>query len=539
MALLKTGSSNSDELSLLVELVDISTACVTHTGTDTTDELIDCVGERSLKWNTTLNAFRNELLVSCRSVALEVSVAGALVHSTEGTHATVNLELSALIELELTWGLLTACNHGAEHYNVSTCCESLNDIAGELNTTVSDDRDAILGGLVSCIEYSCDLWNTDTCNDTCCADGARADTDLYAVCAGIDKSLGSLSCSNVTADNLKVRESSLDLGNSIDNAAVVAVSGVESNNVNTCLDEGSCTLENVSCSADSSTAEESAAGITGGVRILNSLLDILDSDKAAEHIIIINDRELLDSVLTEDLLSVCKGCTYRSCNEIALSHNIYDWLIEISRSHESKVSVCEDADKFAVLADRNTGNLVLTHELVSLPDGVCRSQEEWIYDDTVFGTLYAVDHVSLHCDWHILVNDTDTAFTGNGNSHVCLCNSIHSGCHNWCVELDLLCKVCGEVYLRWEDVGLCRNKQNVVKGKAFLYKFLFKGAVDHGGFLTFNFSFVKFDFYLTDYNTIRESLQPKISRNLRDFGVILWTLIGQFSYMEDKGKVMS
>ena len=70
VALFKACACDTDELSLFVECGDIYTAAVSHTRTDTADQLEDSICNRSLERHTAFNALRNELL----SALLEVSV---------------------------------------------------------------------------------------------------------------------------------------------------------------------------------------------------------------------------------------------------------------------------------------------------------------------------------------------------------------------------------------------------------------------------------------------------------------------------------
>ena len=82
------------------------TTCVTHTGLKTAHKLINCVAESSLVRYSAFNTFRNKLVVAC----LEVSVGAAFAHSAKATHTTVNLELSALINLFFSRAFFATCN---------------------------------------------------------------------------------------------------------------------------------------------------------------------------------------------------------------------------------------------------------------------------------------------------------------------------------------------------------------------------------------------------------------------------------------------
>ena len=100
------------------------------------------------------------------------------------------------------------------------------------------------------------------------------------------------------------------------------MSGIENENVSLSVDESLCSVEDVSCNADSCAAEESALAVTGGVGVLYGLFDVLDSDKTLEVAAFVNDGELFDLVGTEDILSLCKSSADRSSDEVFLCHNL-------------------------------------------------------------------------------------------------------------------------------------------------------------------------------------------------------------------------
>ena len=45
------------------------------------------------------------------------------------------------------------------------------------------------------------------------------------------------------------------------------------------------------------------------------------------------------------------------------------------------------------------------------------------------------------------MNDTDTSLPGHGDGHAVLCYRIHAGAHKRDVQFNLLCQMCGQVYL--------------------------------------------------------------------------------------------
>src|SRR5699024_6227530 len=145
---------------------DIGATSITHTGTQAALHLIDGVGQRSLKGHTALYTFGNQLA----GIRLEVPIRAALTHSGQAAHTTIHLKLTALIQLVLSGRLLTACHQGADHNHISAGSQCLDDIAGILNTAISNNRDAVLRSCTGSVVNSSNLRHTNTGNNTSGAD---------------------------------------------------------------------------------------------------------------------------------------------------------------------------------------------------------------------------------------------------------------------------------------------------------------------------------------------------------------------------------
>jgi len=197
----------------------------------------------------------------------------------------------------------------------------------------------------------------------------------------------------------------------------MAVSRVKNEDVYLSFNESGNSFKNIVSHADSSTAKKSALFISCGIWILNSLFNILDSDKTLKNAVCINKRKLLDLMLHKYLLSAFKIRINRSSNEVFLSHNVTD--LDIFKiSDKSKISVSEDTLKLAILIDyRHAGDLILAHELISFSNSFIGCKRERINDNAVFRTLYLIHLFCLLSDSHILMNNTDTALSCDSDSH--------------------------------------------------------------------------------------------------------------------------
>ena len=88
------------------------------------------------------------------------------------------------------------------------------------------------------------------------------------------------------------------------------------------FDKSRYSVEYVRCAADSRSAEESAFFVTRGVGILHGFFNILYSNKSFKDAVIISNRKLLYSMLTEYILRLLESCAYGSSNEVFVSHNL-------------------------------------------------------------------------------------------------------------------------------------------------------------------------------------------------------------------------
>ena len=150
----------------------------------------------------------------------------------------------------------------------------------------------------------------------------------------------------------------------------MAVRGIEHQYISLSLEQCAGSVEDVGGDTDSGAAEKSAACVARGVRILYALLDILYCDKTLEEAVLIDERELLDLVLSEYFLSLLESCADGGCNEVLLGHYFADLLVVVG--DEAEVTVSEDTHELAVFNYRNTGDLVLAHESVGVENAVVR-----------------------------------------------------------------------------------------------------------------------------------------------------------------------
>ena len=81
--------------------------------------------------------------------------------------------------------------------------------------------------------------------------------------------------------------------------------------------------------------------------------------------------------------------------------------------------------------------MILRHDVEGILYGCAHLNGYRVVNHTVFSTLNNGNLTSLLLDRHILVDNADTALASNGNSHLSLGNSIHSGCYERNLKLNV------------------------------------------------------------------------------------------------------
>ena len=421
MGLPQAGRRDLHELGVLLQLLNGAAAGVAHTGPQAAHELIDGVAGGSLVGDTALHALGDQLLV----VLLEIAVLGAVVHGGQGAHAPVGLELTALIDLGVAGGLLTAGQQRADHDHAAAGGDGFHDVAGELHAAVGDDGHAVLGGHPGGVIDGGDLGYADAGHHAGGADGAGADAHLHAVGARLDEGAGALGGGHVAGDQLHVGVEGLDALDGLQHVLGVAVGGVQAQHVHAGLHQGGHPVQHVGGGADGGAHQQAALLVTGGVGVHLGLLDVLDGDEALQTEVLVHDGQLLDLVLAEDLLGLGQGGALGRGDQVLLGHHVVDELVHVGL--ELHVPVGDDADELTVVADGHAGDAELGHQLVRLGQGVAGSQPEGVGDDPVLGALHHVHLLGLLADGHIFMDDADAALPGDGDGHAVLGDGIHGG----------------------------------------------------------------------------------------------------------------
>lgn len=110
-------------------------------GPDAAQQLEDGVRHRPFVGHPALYPFGNQFFI----VLLEITVFAAVSHSSQRTHAAIDFEASALVDLLLTGGFFAARQQGAQHYHIGARCQGFDNVAGIFDAAVGNDGDIVFG----------------------------------------------------------------------------------------------------------------------------------------------------------------------------------------------------------------------------------------------------------------------------------------------------------------------------------------------------------------------------------------------------------
>src|SRR5665647_522632 len=113
VGLAETGCGDLDKPGLLMEFLNGGGPGIAHTGTQTAEQLVNHLRDRAAVGHLALNALWYQF---AGFAVLEIAVAGALFHGTDGTHAAIAFVFPTLVEEGVPWGLIGAGKQRANHH---------------------------------------------------------------------------------------------------------------------------------------------------------------------------------------------------------------------------------------------------------------------------------------------------------------------------------------------------------------------------------------------------------------------------------------
>lgn len=290
--------------------------------------------------DSTRHALGYQDAVALREVSGSTGVAGLAVlaagsgllvlHGVNAAHATIGLDQFALSGNKRGTGRLGGTSQETAHHDGGgTECETLDDVANILNTTVGDT------GYAESRSERADVVNgsglgTANSHDLLCYTGrAATHTDTQAIDARSDQASSLLARHDVSANDVEVGEFLLDPLDHLDLVHAVALAAVEDDNVETCVDKLLQTDLVLGAGADGGSADELLrVRQLRGEREMQVLAEIGAGNHGDQMAVLVDDGQLALLGLGQNGVGLLEGDAVRGGHEIG-HHDIGDGLLEV------------------------------------------------------------------------------------------------------------------------------------------------------------------------------------------------------------------
>ena len=311
-----------------------------------------------------------------------------------------------------------------------------------------------------------DLRHSGSRHDPGRADGAWSDAHLDTICTCFGQRFGTFCRAHITGYDLEILEVFLDGFQGIDDAFGMTVCAVEAYHIHSVLLERGGPVQHVRGDAQGSPHPESAEIVLYGVRITLELYDVAIRDQSHQFAIACHDRKFLDLIFLEDLFRLFQVRTFRGGDQPFAGHDFAD--LSFIVMFKTQVPVGQDPHQFSGMVDNGDAtDAVLFHQFLGIGDGSLYSEGDWIDDQPAFTSFHFPYLLGLIIDAHILMEDPNSSFTGEGDRHVGFRHSVHGGGDEGDVQGDVPGDAGMETDLPGEYFGIGGAEQHVIERKAF------------------------------------------------------------------------
>ena len=231
---------------------------------------------------------------------------------------------------------------------------------------------------------------------------------------------------------------------------------VDNNGVGTGIDESLHAVEGVEGDTYTGSYAQTTLTVLTSHGLILGLGDILIGNQTNQMVVFVHNRQLLNLVLLQNLCSSNQVGLLMGRYQVVFRHDLVNGTVETAL--KAQVTVGNDTyEVIAIIYHRDTTDMILRHDVECLSNCGAQRNRDRIIDHTVLSTFHDGDLTGLIVDRHILVNHTNTAFTGNGNSHLRLGNRIHSGRYERHVQFDVTREAGFQLYCFWQNFRISRN----------------------------------------------------------------------------------
>ena len=214
------------------------------------------------------------------------------------------------------------------------------------------------------------------------------------------------------------------------------MSRINDDSIGTGIDQCLHTVERVNSNAHSCGHTQAAFLVLAGHRLILGLGDVLIGNQSYQVVVLINDGQFLNLVLLQYLCGSKQVSLLMRRHQIILRHDFIHGTIQ--SAFKAEVTIGNDA--YQVLFAIHYGDaadMVFRHDVQCLCHRRSEGDGHGVVDHAVLGTLDDSHLAGLVLYRHILVNNANTAFTGNGNSHLAFRHRVHGCRHEGDIQFDM------------------------------------------------------------------------------------------------------
>jgi hypothetical protein len=454
VALVQTGCGDLNEVPVLSQFRQISTSAVAHPLAQSGYELVEVRFKLPLVGHAPLHSFRYRFF----TVGDTVSFRATLFHRRERPHTAIRLEDPPFEEELFSRSFLEAREKTPDHHGVRAGGDCLGDVSGILDSSVGDDRNAVLTGNFHGIEYGGELRNSDSGHDPGGADRTGPHSDLDNVRSGIDQSLSTLAGGNIAGYDRYIRIVAFDSPDRFHDVQRISVGRIDHEEINLGFHQQRQAHLYIN-RRDGSSYNQTAGTVGGGVGKLAMFLHVLYRNETGESSLAVDDGQFFDLELVE--LRFGAGDIRRpDLHDRIPSHDVL-YEPAVVRS-ETEIATGDYTHKSSLFDHRQSGNAVEIDDLPGFTDRLVRSYRDRILDDPVEVAFDGCNLRSLRFGGHITVYDAGATLQGKCYCEFVLRDGIHRGRNDRHVQVYARREIDPDVGVARQDARESRLKENVV-----------------------------------------------------------------------------
>ena len=245
----------------------------------------------------------------------------------------------------------------------------------------------------------------------------------------------------------------------------MSVRGIDHHDVDARIAQRGDAVESIGRRADRRADAQPAAAVLARARKFGRLLEVLDGDHALQAPGAVHHQHLLDAVPVEE------------AQDLVLRRVLTDRYEPFLRRHhrcvemqlEAQVAVGHDAlDLAGRRHDRHSGDALGAGQFDDFPDRLVGRHRDRVGDHAALELLHARNLARLAIGRHVLVDDADAAFLGDGDRQARLGHGIHGRRDKRQVEPYVARQLRGEVDVARQYFGVRGNEEDIVESECFL-----------------------------------------------------------------------